>query len=67
MKQGMKIQANPALMQFRIIVKVQAKDIETLFEIGANRIKDLSTIIKEYEDKGYSSEDFTEGARRLPL
>lgn len=69
MKQSvdMNIQANPALMQFRIMVKVQDKGVEALFEVGANRIKDLYTLIKEYEEKGYSSEDFTESAKRLPL
>ena len=61
------IQANSAQMQFRIIIRVKAMDVEALFEIGANRIKDLYSAIKLYEDEGYSSEDFTESARRLPL
>ena len=60
------IQANDALMQFRIIVLVKTERIEALFEIGADRIKDLCTAIKQYEEKGYSYENFTESARRLP-
>ena len=63
----MNIQANPVKMQYRIIVSVKTHDIEAVFEIGANRIKDLYSAIKLYEDEGYSSEDFTESARRLPL
>ena len=63
----MNIQANSVDMMFRIIVSVKDKDVEAVFEIGANRIKDLYSAIKLYEDEGYSSEDFTESARRLPL
>jgi len=59
------IQANPALYQFRIIVSIKSEKVDALFEIGTNRIKDLCTVINEYEDVGYSSEDFTESAREL--